>query len=185
MHTFAESLSAESHGWGVFDFDALFSRYLPDALEWVEVPSGGGAFQKSGVDRIIMLRNGEMKRFDAKFRFTDYGDFLFEEWSVLEKKIPGWTVDPNKLTDLIGWCVVPNPGASRVLDYKVIRATCVRFMSTWMDLGLITLCDSHNWGYTTRNWAVPWSVLDLSVLYLHSPEWQARIALKREAHGNQ
>jgi hypothetical protein len=78
---------------------------------------------KQGVDWWLDMKSGERLAIDCKIRDDDpivrFGahcdDVALETWSVVEKKVGGWTLDETKKTDYIfwlwkdtgRWCVVP------------------------------------------------------------------------------
>lgn len=77
---------------------------------------------RAGTDYWVDRRNGRALSVDAKVRATDWAtrgkdDLALETWSVVERKVPGWTVNADKQTDYIlwlwsdtgRWCLVPFP----------------------------------------------------------------------------
>lgn len=79
------------------------------------------ANDRSGVDWWLEMQSGDFLGVDCKIREEDplpkFGkdDLALETWSVVEKKIVGWTLDDTKRTDYVfwfwkstgRWCVVP------------------------------------------------------------------------------
>lgn len=78
---------------------------------------------RKGTDWLLDMKSGEWCRVDCKIRDFDavkkYGthcdDLALETWSVVEKKIIGWSLDESKQTDYVfwiwkdtgRWCLVP------------------------------------------------------------------------------
>lgn len=76
---------------------------------------------RQGIDWWLEMKSGERVGIDCKVREDDpkprFGkdDLALETWSVVEKKIIGWTLDETKRTDYVlwlwkdtgRWCVVP------------------------------------------------------------------------------
>jgi hypothetical protein len=78
---------------------------------------------RSGVDFWVQLGNGCRVGVDLKLRRPDWAadelnpkdDLTLETWSVVDKRIPGWTRDPQKKCDYIlffwpdtgRWCMIP------------------------------------------------------------------------------
>ncbi len=78
---------------------------------------------RKGTDWLLDMKSGEWCRVDCKIREEDpvkrYGahcdDVALETWSVVEKKVIGWSLDEKKQTDYIfwlwkdtgRWCLVP------------------------------------------------------------------------------
>ena len=74
---------------------------------------------RQGIDWWVETRSGERVGVDCKVRTKDLwpkqDDLALETWSVVEKKIVGWSLDTSKRTDYIfwiwtdtgRWCIVP------------------------------------------------------------------------------
>lgn len=81
------------------------------------------SMDRKGIDWLLDMESGEFCKVDCKIRDFDpikmYGkhcdDVALETWSVVEKKIIGWSLDEKKQTDYIfwlwkdtgRWCLVP------------------------------------------------------------------------------
>jgi len=86
---------------------------------------------KQGIDMWVET-NGKCVGVDAKVRQKDFGfgDVALEDYSVIEKDIPGWTVDPNKKTDLILFYWANNK-RSWLVDFKKLRAATIDNIEKW------------------------------------------------------
>lgn len=78
---------------------------------------------RNGVDYWVYLSNGDQIGVDIKSRTPDFSlpehgskdDLTLESWSVVEKRTPGWTRNPEKHCDYIlffwpttgRWCMIP------------------------------------------------------------------------------
>jgi hypothetical protein len=95
---------------------------IPGSVRAIQAHSSD---DKRGVDWWLDMLSGERLPVDCKIRDDDpiprFGahcdDVALETWSVIEKRIPGWTLDENKKTAYIfwlwkdtgRWCIVPFP----------------------------------------------------------------------------
>jgi hypothetical protein len=79
---------------------------------------------RNGTDYWVYHARGEPYSIDVKFRSEDYAikaapftadDLALETWSVIEKRVIGWTRDEKKMTDYVmwfwkdtgRWCLIP------------------------------------------------------------------------------
>lgn len=99
---------------------ALLRSSVPAA---VAVRPAGAAADRCGTDFWVDTRAGAALSVDVKIMSRDRahrpgGDnLILETWSVVERRVPGWTWDPAKRTDFIcwiwrdtgRWCLVPFP----------------------------------------------------------------------------
>jgi hypothetical protein len=126
--TFKQQL-AMSHGVSASNSIAdILLANLPGAIR---IEKATLAEDRSGVDWWANMLNGDRVGIDCKVRSEDYSvkgkdDLALESWSVVERKIVGWSRDPNKRTDYIlwlwtdtgRWCLVPFPMLCKVFGDK-------------------------------------------------------------------
>lgn len=151
-----------------------FSAGLSDEPAWVEFyrtmwPSlvtmvridKNCQHQKWGIDRIIYLPTGrevtvdEKKRERNKITGRVYDDFLLEQYSDLDRRTPGWTLDPSKRCDFVAYAI-PDIAKCYLLPFEILRLTCTRNLHRWK---LVKPVIAHNNGWRTQNWPVPWGTL--------------------------
>lgn len=115
--TFHDELNM-SQGFSVdADVREILLREIPGA---VDVEQADYADDFCGVDWWVSMPRGDKLGVDCKVRRQDFAlrgedDLALELWSVVEGKIPGWSVDKKKRTDYIlwlwretgRWCLVP------------------------------------------------------------------------------
>lgn len=93
---------------------------IPGSMRAIQALS---VHDRKGTDWLLDMRSGEWCRIDCKIREEDpkkkYGehcdDVALETWSVIEKKVIGWSLDDKKQTDYVfwlwkdtgRWCLVP------------------------------------------------------------------------------
>lgn len=103
----------------------------------VEIPGACKAFSaheandRNGTDWWVEHRSGRFLSIDCKVREVDWAathpredDLALETWSVVEKRVVGWTRNGNKRSDYIlwlwmdtgRWCLVPFPMLCRVME---------------------------------------------------------------------
>ncbi len=86
---------------------------------------------RNGTDWWIEHESGRFLSVDCKIREHDCAkyhadDLALETWSVVEKKIPGWTLNEKKRTDYVlwlwldtgRWCLVPFPMLCKAFQAK-------------------------------------------------------------------
>jgi len=144
---------------------SMYRRLWPDMISAVRVDADS-AYQRRGIDRIVLLNNGRQLWIDEKKRARDYGDFLCEVGSARswDKSGPGaghrigWTLDPSKECDFIAYAVMPN-SVCHLIPFELLRQAAVEFVEKWKaaDLRYPRLARSSSW--VTANVAVPWDVL--------------------------
>ena len=105
------------------DFSVILRTNLVDV---VRVERASQTDDRNGTDWWAITNSGRRLSIDCKVRGTDFAlkgkdDLALETWSVVEKRIPGWTRNPDKRTDFIlwrwssgRWCMVPFPMLCRV-----------------------------------------------------------------------
>lgn len=84
------------------DIATYLLTHIPLAAK---VERANRADDRKGIDYWVTLQSGRVIGVDVKVRDKDYGkdDLALETWSVMEKKVIGWTRDANKQTDFILW----------------------------------------------------------------------------------
>jgi hypothetical protein len=84
---------------------------------------------KRGTDWWIEMSSGYWLSVDVKIREKDFGqdDLALETWSVVEKKVIGWTRNPDKRTDYILWYWI-DTGKFVLVPF---RPLCCVFQARW------------------------------------------------------
>lgn len=117
-----------------------------------------GDWQRTGIDRIVFLENGETVRIDEKIRWKNYGDICLEYLSSRQHKTPGWVCKMLR-ADYIAYAIAPL-GKCYMLPVIPLQQAWKRCGEKWLELGNkrtngYFICPSQNRGYTTMNVAVP------------------------------
>lgn len=126
---FAERLQM-SHGTSAGEnIGEILCKQIPAALK---VEKATEREDRCGTDWWVNIANGHRLSVDCKVRSKDYlesegkDDLALETWSVVEKKIVGWSRDAMKRTDYVmwfwqptgRWCLVPFPMLCTVFAHK-------------------------------------------------------------------
>lgn len=103
------------------DVESILLQHIPGS---VSVKKASLANDKQGVDWWVEMNTAKHLAIDAKVRNEDWAathpyedDLALESWSVVEKKVIGWTRDINKKCDYVLWlwkttgrfCLIPFP----------------------------------------------------------------------------
>ena len=157
MHNFATYLAeSNSHDPAFID---LYQRIFPDLASHTRIAIDCEA-QRRGVDRILVLTSGQILKVEEKIRHTDKDDFLIEEYSNTQCRVPGWTVDDRKISDYLTYANA-QLGIARFLPYPEVRRACIQHVDEWGEkYGRIRVA---NQDYVTTNIAVPWPILFYSI----------------------
>jgi hypothetical protein len=134
---------------------------------------------KQGVDWWLDMKSGERLAIDCKIRYDDpiqlFGkhrdDVALETWSVVEKKVIGWTLDETKKTDYIFWLWKPT-GRWCVVPFHLLVKAFKAKKEQWMQV------------YPVRKQKTvrPNSIYHSECVYVNRREMWAEIYL--QAHGN-
>lgn len=94
------------------------------------------ANDKSGVDWWLEMTSGDFIAVDCKIRDEDprvkfkADDLALETWSVVEKKVVGWTLDANKKTDYVFW-IWKDTGRWCVVPFRLLMKAFQENMDEW------------------------------------------------------
>lgn len=156
-HVFADSLA-----WSKEQEDApwwipVYRKAFPGFVSAVSVRNDGWA-QRGGIDRVITLASGKTVTVDEKVRRKSYGDILLEQWSSLERRVPGW-MQKDLACDFIAYAFVPDERCY-LFPFLQLRRAWLESGQDWIrsarngESGFAVI-DAKNQGYTTRSIAVP------------------------------
>ena len=102
-------------------WDAIYRDLFPGMAAYIR-HSQDGDHQRLGVDTTIIMKNSKTYTIDEKIRLQDFPDILCEEWSDVERKIPGWLTKPL-LCDFILYLNIPGG--------KVYLLPTLQLQSAW------------------------------------------------------
>lgn len=175
VHDFAERLS---HSMELSDEPAwveFYRRIWPDMISCVRLDADS-KLQRAGVDRAVFLPNRQLPVYvDEKKRDKDWGDFLLEEWSKVETKKVGWSLDKSKVCDFVAYAV---PGKCHLLPFELLRIACTEHLEQWkLRKGAYPKDARSTDGKTTRNCAVPWADLWWAIRRVSFRRWGSELRL--------
>jgi len=176
VHDFYERLE---HSQALSDEPAwveFYRRIWPHMLAAVRLDADS-PMQRAGVDRAIFLPSKQVPFYvDEKKRDKDYGDFLVEEWSNLERKKIGWTLDKTKICDFIAYAV---PGRCFLLPFEPLRIACETHLEDWKQRKTVRKWDVQNRTYITRNWSISWDELWRAIRRVSHRKWGEELQLPK------
>lgn len=178
-HHFRDQL-AFSHGAADEpEWCAAYRKMWPDLAEIIDMRHPG-EHQKQGIDRVVMLANGNIMTIDEKIRRKHYSDLLVEIWSVYEERVPGWTVSPGKKCSHVAYLFL----ASRtcvLIPFDELRRATIANRQRWED-DAEAVRDGFRWvhaqnerdngsRYTTVCIAVPRAEIQRAILAAMVVRW--------------
>lgn len=154
----------------------FYRRIWPDMLSCVRLDADS-RLQRAGVDRAIFLPSRQTPIYvDEKKRDKDWGDCLVEEWSNLERRKVGWSLDKSKVCDFVAYAV---PGRCFLLPFEPFRIACEVHLEQWKQRKGAYPKDARNRGYTTRNVAVSWDDVWAAIKRVSHRRWGAELQLPK------
>lgn len=169
VHDFGSSLRKSKEQSKAEWWEKCYRAAFP-GFESMEYINDNLKFQKAGIDRRIVTRNGGVARFicvDEKVRFKDWPDFLLETYSSVEHNRPGWIRKPLAC-DYIAYAFVPSKRCY-MLPVPALQAAYKRNESAWSAYGYI---DVENETWHTRNVPVPIEEVMLAVTLSFLVRWE-------------
>lgn len=155
IHDFAERLEYSAQLSSEADWVEFYRRVWPDMVTAVRIDKDC-KWQRSGVDRMIVLPGAKQVFVDEKKRETTWDDFLLERWSVEHSQKVGWTLDPSKICDYIAYAIIPL-GKCYLLPFEILRLACTENLQHWETDRRRKVAQNNGW--RTINYAVKWDEL--------------------------
>lgn len=147
---------ADEPAWGEY-----YSRVFPN-LAYTAKVSKDGVMQRSGIDRVVHLSNGHILTVDEKKRRGSWTDVLVEQWSDLERKKRGWSMDLEKVCDYVAYAI-PKKALCYLLPFPLFRAACLHHEDEWFRAYWHERYDVQNKSWVTRNFPVSWDVVRAAI----------------------
>lgn len=149
---FSEAASAEPF------WDAVYRKAFPDLVNHMQT-TGATASQRSGIDRVLHLRNGRTIYIDEKKREQEYPDILLEYVSVDTTGAPGW-IEKDLTIDYIAYAFMPTHRCY-LFPWLMLRRAWLHHGNEWKRQYRIVV--AQNKGYKTYSVAIPTNVLRKAV----------------------
>lgn len=157
VHRFKESLALSHEHEDAPWWSSVYEKAFPGYLSAVSVRNDGWA-QRGGIDRVVTLKSGKTVTIDEKVRSTSYGDIALEQWSDMDRRIPGW-MQKDLACDFIAYAFIPDEKCY-LFPFSILRRAWLENGAEWIANARSGECgyqfvDARNEGYTTRSIAVP------------------------------
>jgi hypothetical protein len=160
MNDFQDCL-AQSHSASDLPFwEECYSAAFP-SMQGMHDHRQDGLHQRQGIDRSVVLRNGQVVWIDEKVRGRNkitgkvYTDIALEEWSDERTKSPGWIIKPL-FAHYIAYAIVPI-GTCYLLPVIQLQQAWLENSTDWKLV--YRRREAKNNGWTTIFWPVPPNVL--------------------------
>lgn len=161
---FAETVRVEAF------WQDVYRRAFPDMTGCHLNDRDNGA-QRSGVDRLIVLRSTKVLRIDEKVRKETRDDILLEYLSNDRTGAPGW-IEKDLTIDYLAYAMLP---ALRcyLFPWQMLRRAWLFHKERWLDMGRRRVAGfscpppARNRGYSTHSVCVPISTLRETVSTAH------------------
>jgi len=119
---------------GVSENESLKEILLTNIPSALQVNSAHTENDKNGTDYWVECLSGKFISVDCKVRSEDYApkgfdDIALETWSVVEKKVVGWTRDKKKQTDYVLWHW-QDTGRWLLIPFQML---CAVFDKKWLE----------------------------------------------------
>jgi hypothetical protein len=169
LHSFTEQLTY-SHSMSAAPWwEAVYRKAFGQLASMADIREDGWS-QRSGVDRIVVLKSGKIIKIDEKVARSVYPTLPLERWSSIEDRTPGWVQKPID-ADFIAYAEAPT-GEVYLLPVQLLqRAWRTIGKTKWVKL--YPSLHVKNIGYTTIIVPVPKSevfrAIQDAILVQHDP----------------
>jgi hypothetical protein len=162
QHDFRASLAKSEEVARASWWETVYRQAFPD-FERMSAPVIDLAQQRLGIDRVITLLSGREIYVDEKVRGRTRQDIVFEKWSSVEHKRPGWIEKPLSC-DYIAYAFTDSE-VCYVIPYQGMKRIWRAHEQEWTQRygRSYKLQTSQNNGYTTAWLAVPLAVVLLAM----------------------
>lgn len=115
------------------DVASIILENIPSSTNVIKAHSEN---DRNGTDWWVETLSGNFLSVDAKIRSKDFSlhgqdDLALEIWSVVEKKVVGWTRDKKKRTDYILW-MWTDTGRWCILPFQMLCFVFENKLSEWI-----------------------------------------------------
>lgn len=158
VHDFKERLAFSEAASTEPFWDAVYRKAFPDLVNHMQT-TGATDSQRSGIDRVLHLRNGRTIYIDEKKREQEYPDILLEFVSVDTTGAPGW-IEKDLAIDYLAYAFMPTHRCY-LFPWLMLRRAWLHHRDEWKREYRIVV--AQNKGYKTLSVAIPISVLRKAV----------------------
>jgi hypothetical protein len=166
VHNFDESLRL-SHAQGEEGhWRAVYQQFFTNFHQMVDMRHDG-EHQRRGIDRIVILANGQKVNIEEKYSTYKYPTILLERWSNQAAKKPGWAQKELE-ADWLAYAQLPN-AKTFMLPWRAVRKAWLTNGKSWLEE--YNVIEARNQGYVTECIAVPDQVLLRAVASCMEVPW--------------
>ncbi len=137
---------------------AVYAKAFPNMVNAMPCERDG-EHQRMGIDRVVLLDNGQILKIDEKKRESEYNDILLEYVSVDTTGAPGW-IEKNLAIDYLAYAF-PNSKRCYLFPWPFLRRAWKQNGEQWKRQ--YKRVEAQNKGYKTISVAVPINVLYAAV----------------------
>jgi hypothetical protein len=165
MHDFRERLSYSAKCSDEPFWEQVYREAFPGLVNHMPCP-GDYDSQRMGIDRILLLSNGQELRIDEKKRERDYGDFLFEYLSNDQTQAVGW-IEKDLFIDYLAYAFMPSQKVY-LFPWQLLRRAWRQHGEEWKTAAFdgqrgFRIVPAQNRDYCTFSVAIPRRVLYLAL----------------------
>lgn len=154
IHDFRERLAYSEVASDEPFWNAVYRKAFPSMVNLM-LASGDTESQRMGIDRVIILSNGQVLKIDEKKRTEIFQDILLEYISVDKTGAPGW-IEKDLAIDFLAYAFMPNKRVY-LFPWLLLRRAWRHFKDKWIEM--YPKITANNNGYKTISVAVPIEVL--------------------------
>lgn len=154
VHDFKEMLAFSEQASDEPFWDAVYRKAFPGMVNHM-LASGDTESQRMGIDRVIILSNGQVLKVDEKKRTKVYPDILLEYISVDKTGAPGW-IEKDLAIDYLAYAFMQNRKVY-LFPWLLLRRAWYHFKDKWIETYPKIVANNSN--YKTISVAVPINVL--------------------------
>ncbi|MFA6271402.1 MAG: hypothetical protein WC657_09450 [Candidatus Paceibacterota bacterium] len=157
-HDFRNSLAYSEVASDEPFWSAVYKKAFPNIVNQM-LASGDTASQRMGIDRVVILANGQILKIDEKKRAGTYQDILLEYISVDTTGAPGW-MEKDLAIDYLAYAFMPTKKVY-LFSWPILRRAWDHYKAKW--IATYPKITAQNRGYKTISVAVPIDVLTAAV----------------------
>jgi hypothetical protein len=158
VHDFEERLAWSGRAGEEPFWEAVYRKAFPNLAGLTKCARGTEA-QRMGIDRLLLLGNGQTLKIDEKKRGREYSDILLERISSTKTGAPGW-MEKDLAIDYLAYAFLPSKRC-HLFPWYMLRRAWLHYREKW--IAEHKEIRAVNEGYETISVAVPTLTLRAAV----------------------
>ena len=158
VHDFNERLRFSEQAGHEDFWESVYRKAFPNMVNHMPCP-GDTASQRMGIDRVLLLANGQTIRIDEKKREREYNDILLEYISVDTNNTPGW-IEKDLAIDYLAYAFIQSKRCY-LFPWHILRKAWIENKTRWMQAYKHVV--AKNSTYKTLSLAIPINTLFCAV----------------------